>query len=369
MNRKNAFAYDFLAVPGGAERLALHVMGANEHFDLVTGYVDHAAFGNEELPVGRVRALTSTTGIRGWHAIKSFAAFHGREAFLQNYQTVVFSGFYAPEAVRHRSGMRNLYYCHTPPRFAYDFKDWFLSQAPATQRPLMYALVALVRSRYEKALQQMDRIAANSENVSRRLQRYLGIENAVVIHPPVDTEAYRWLGQDGYYLSTARLEPYKRVDLVVRAFMQMPDRKLVVASGGSQLDSLQRLAAGHDNIRFTGWQTAAQMRDLVGRCIATVYLPIDEDFGMSPVESMAAGKPVIGVAEGGLLETVLAEKTGRRVDQRELVDPDSAATAIRKAVDWLSTVQAKAMGTACESAASRFDAAVFDDRFRKFFSE
>ena len=84
---------------------------------------------------------------------------------------------------------------------------------------------------------------------------------------------------------------------------------------------------------------------------------------MSPVESMAAGKPVIGVAEGGLLETVLAEKTGR------LVDPDSAATAIRKAVDWLSTVQAKAMRTACESAASRFDAAVFDDRFRKFVSE
>jgi glycosyltransferase involved in cell wall biosynthesis len=365
VTRPIAFAYDFLAVPGGAERLALH-LGAAADVDLVAGYVDRDAFPPSALPSDACRTLTSPTGAYGWHALKALWAFHSRGALLRDYEAVVFSGFYAPEAVRFRTGRRNLYYCHTPPRFAYDLEDWFTRRASPLQRPAMRALVALIRARYEKAMRQMDRVAANSANVRRRLKKYLGIGDAPVIHPPVETRAFRWLGQDGYYLSTARLEPYKRVDLIVRAFMQMPHRRLVVASGGSQLEPLRRLAAGHENIRFTGWQTDERLRELTGRCIATLYLPIDEDFGISPVESMAAGKPVIGVAEGGLLETVLPELTGHLIAPRRLSDPGDAIGAIRAAVERLDAARALQMRCACEARAAQFDAAVFDRRFREF---
>ena len=112
------------------------------------------------------------------------------------------------------------------------------------------------------------------------------------------------MGEGDYFLSTARLEPLKRVDLIVNAFKNMPDKKLFVTSGGSQLKSLQELADGAKNITFTGWASDAELRRLVGNCIATIYIPKDEDFGISPVQSLAAGKPVIGVNEGGVAETV-----------------------------------------------------------------
>ncbi len=153
-------------------------------------------------------------------------------------------------------------------------------------------------------------IVANSENVQRRIKRYLG-HDSIVVYPPIDTESFVWGEPQGYYLSTARLTPLKRVATIVEAFVRMPDRQLVVASGGEDEAALRRVAPrGHSNIRFTGWTDEAQLRSLISGAIATIYIPVDEDFGMSPVESMAAGKPVIGVAEGGLLETIVPGRDG-----------------------------------------------------------
>jgi glycosyltransferase involved in cell wall biosynthesis len=198
------------------------------------------------------------------------------------------------------------------------------------------------------------------------LRQYLGIDHVAVIHPPIDTQNFRWLGQHAYYLSTARLEPYKRVDLIVRAFMEMPNRRLLVASGGSQYAELRELAAEHSNIHFTGWLSDKQLRAFIGRCIATIYLPVEEDFGISPVESMAAGKPVIGVAEGGLIETVVPGETGLLLAPRSLKDPATAIAAIREAADWLNADHAAAMRADCEARAAEFDAKIFDRQFREF---
>ena len=212
----------------------------------------------------------------------------------------------------------------------------------------------------------MDGIAANSANVAQRLSDYLGIEGVEVIHPPVETGVFRWLDAGDYYLSTARLEPYKRVELVVRAFMEMPNRQLVVASGGSELPALKQLAAGYGNIRFTGWQSEQQLRELIGRCAATVYVPVDEDFGLSPVESMAAGKPVIGVAEGGLLETVQQGETGFLINKDHFSQGDTAVHAICEAVATLSLADIQGMRAACEQQAKAFDVKIFNRKFRDF---
>ena len=106
------------------------------------------------------------------------------------------------------------------------------------------------------------------------------------------------------------------MDLIVKAFKKMPDKRLVVVSGGADMPGIKQIAEESPNIEVLGWISEARLCDLMGRCIATIYIPRDEDFGISPVESMAAGKPVIGVQEGGLLETVGGGE-GQRAESRE----------------------------------------------------
>jgi glycosyltransferase involved in cell wall biosynthesis len=138
--------------------------------------------------------------------------------------------------------------------------------------------------------------------------------------------------------------------------MKLRDKKLVVASGGSELPFLQSLAQGFDNIIFTGWLEESTLRTLIGKAIATLYLPINEDFGMSPVESMAAGKPVIGVAEGGLLETVRHGETGTL-----LLVPLSLESLI-DAILQMTPRQARQMREACSHRAALFSREIFRDK-------
>lgn len=161
----------------------------------------------------------------------------------------------------------------------------------------------------------MDVVVANSKNVQRRIKKYLDLDS-VVIYPPCETEKFKWLGQGDYYLSMARLDPLKRVDMIVEAFQQMPDKKLIVVSEGPDFAKIQKMAHGYGNIQILGKVNEDKLLELVGNCIATIYIPKDEDFGMCPVESMAAGKPVIGVAEGGLLETLIEGETGILIDSK-----------------------------------------------------
>lgn len=359
MSRDTAFLYDFLLVRGGAEQTAVQLHRLRPDIDIVVGFVDRRVFPAGEYPAANFRSLTGVSRIRGWQGLKTMSAFRRKAEFLAAYRTVIYSGVYAPVAVHHRAGGRNVLYCHTPPRFVYDLRDHYLQTAPVWQRPLIRALIPYVRREYERSIRAMDLVIANSRNVSQRLAKYLHITDAPVVHPPVATGQFQWRSPGDYYLSTARLEPYKRVETIIRAFMRMRDRQLIVASGGSDAGRLRKLASGHANIRFAGWCDEDRMRQLLGNCIASLYLPRDEDFGMSPVESMAAGKPVIGVAEGGLLETVVPGETGVLIDPGYFASTQAAADAICDAVAKLGPGVAAGMRAACEERAERFSAERF----------
>ncbi|MDR0225276.1 MAG: glycosyltransferase [Burkholderiaceae bacterium] len=350
--------YDFMQVAGGAERVTLTLAQALPGFDtVVSRCYDQAAPLLEDSPV-QVQELCG-----GWSSMlpripESMWCFAFRAQRLRHARQVVYSGFYAPLAVyQQRSGLR-LYYCHTIPRFAYDLYDSTLAQFPAPLRPLYALFVRWFRRRYEKAIGRMDCILVNSENVRQRLLRHTGLD-AKVVYPPVATGDFRPMGDEGYYLSTARLVPNKRVDTIVLAFLHMPQHRLVVLSGGSELERLKALAAGAPNIEFTGWQTDEQLRMWVGGARAVVYLPIDEDFGMSPVEAMAAGKPVIGVAQGGLLETVVHGETGILV-----ADPPTPPSVVA-AVEGMEAMHGPATSRACMERAQQFTQARFVQRMRE----
>ncbi len=352
---KGIILYDYLLVRGGAEQVSLSMAKALEA-PLCVGSCNQNVFTKQQLQDIDLINLQARMPayLARFSALQIFAR---KTDFLNTYDWVIYGGYYAPLAVHNHHQGGNIFYCHTIPRFAYDLKDWYLQQCTLWQRPLLKALIAYIRPRFEQALQKMDTVIANSENVRRRIKTYFGID-AQVIHPPCSTEPFQWLSQGDYYLSLARLESYKRVDRVITAFKKMPDKKLIVASGGSQLDHLQRIAAGSDNIHFTGWLSSAHLQELMGNAIASIYLPIEEDFGMSPVESMAAGKPVIGVAEGGLLETLVDGETGI------LIKEDPSSEHIMAAVQQMTPAVALAMRSHCQQRAMLFNPAIFFSKIR-----
>ncbi len=349
--------YDSLYTRGGAERVALEMVRGLPAADLCFGFRDRAHFPDDVLAGIDFVDLRVRRGTAGARTLRGMLAYRTRTSFLRRYDWVIYSGSVAQEAVFNHPQGKNIYYCHTIPRFAYDLYGDYADRLAPWQLPVFRVLVGLVRHRYPMALARMGRVVANSETVRMRIGKYLGIE-ADVIYPPCDVDAYRWLGQGDFYLSTARLEPYKRVDRVVDAFRQMPNKRLVVVSGGSALPALKRRAAGCGNIHFAGWVDDNHLRRLMGSAIATLYLPKDEDFGLSPVESMAAGKPVIGVAEGGLIETVVHDETGI------LLSPNPAGEAIIAAVSELDPDRALGMRGACEQRARRFSRSRFLDGMR-----
>ena len=322
---KSAVLYDYMQVKGGAESVTLSLCNEIPDMDLVTAFMAPEAFLEAPIAEERIKTLVSLTTRPGWQVLKSALAFEHKTQFLKDYETLIFSGSVAPIAVKHSRAEKNIYYCHTPPRFVYDLREYYLDAATRLQRPALRALIAYLQPRYEDAIGKMDKIFANSKNVQSRLKQYLGVDSEV-LYPPVDTKRFKWLSDGDYFLSTARLEPLKRVDLIVEAFKHMPEQKLIVTSGGSQLETLQKLAANAPNIEFTGWVSEERLVELVGHCKATIYIPKDEDFGMSPVESIAAGKPVIGINEGGVRETVLEPTDGI------LISNSPSAEKIREAV-------------------------------------
>ena len=353
MSNRPLVLHDAFAFPGGGEKVAValaRTFGAG----LVTGAFDEAAFPAGYFAGGPPRSLDAA----GRHPLAArlsltLAMCLAFEGLARTSTPLAFhSGALSLLAHRRIDGPQILY-CHTPPRTLYDHREFYLARQHGLRRPLYRLLAARYRRRYETAARAMDAVVANSETVRRRLRDFLGID-AQVVHPPVETAAFPNLGQEPFYLSTARVDVLKRVDVVVRAFCDLPDKRLVVVSGGSELARVRELAAGRANIEIRGWTEEAELRRLIGSAIATIYIPRDEDFGISPVESMAAGKPVIGVREGGLTETVLHGETGI------LLSPDPGPADVARAVAELGPGEALGMRPACQRRAAAFDTAVFN---------
>jgi len=351
--------HDAFAFKGGGERLT-HILCQGLKTDLAFGFRNKETFNLEELP-GQLINLNSESKLPFWRTFKRLHTFYQETKFLSEYKNVIYTGQNSSLAVSNHPEGKNIYYCFTPPRSIYDLKEVHLkSQSPIMKLAhIMYK--PLFQPLYENAIRKMDVIVADSKNVQNRIQKFLGLDS-IVVYPPCDTKNFSWLGQEDYYLSMARLVPYKRVDIIIEAFKKLPGKRLIVSSAGPEEKYLKQLAEGFNNIHFTGDVSEQELQKLIGNAIATIYIARDEDFGMSPVESMAAGKPVIGVGEGGLLETLIHDQTGLLLSEspshEELVD----------AVQEMDLKKANSMRSACESRARRFRKEIFIDEMKKITS-
>ncbi len=340
---KTAIIHDYFLSKSGGDRMMLLLA---EHFDadIVTWFATDKTFDLSHMRVRQLGKPILMPGIRHfWQNI----LFRFGTRFLKDYDVVIFSGN-SLSAVKNVKGKRILY-CHTPPRYAFDQLDNYSKRFPSFMRPLFRMGVSIIQKSFEKNLRAMDVVIANSATVAKRLKDYFNIE-VPIVYPPCDIIANRNLERkpQDYFISWARLEPMKRIDVLIEAFKQRPNRKLVIASHGSLKEKLIEQAKGYPNISFVGLISDDELSQSLAGALASIYIPINEDFGMTPLESMAAGTPTIGVREGGLLETIDHMKNGY------LCPANPTPEDILKAIDTFTPELSLSMETACKEQSKKF---------------
>ena len=175
------------------------------------------------------------------------------------------------------------------------------------------------------------------------------------MYPAID-DNFKWISQSDYYVSLGRLEPNKRVEIVIKAFVKMPNKKLIVTSGGSQFTYLNKTYGQYKNIIFTNWVTDSELREIIGNATACIYIPRDEDLGISALESQKAGKPIISVNEGGQPEIIKHDITGY------LLESNPSSDSVADAVNYINSKKALKMRNSCEQYAGEFTSARFNNK-------
>lgn len=235
---------------------------------------------------------------------------------LRDYETVIQSGnapmWYVPD-----QDQTIVKYNHSPPRKAFDLfgtvdtaESWteVFNPANAMQRLYLKAL----RQLWQNRIDAVDLWVCNSEIVKHRTKKYLGVseDKLTVVYPPVDVREYEpTQSHNGTYVALSRLDSTKRITVIIEAWDEI-DAPLTIVGTGPQQNELEAQASGNDNIQFTGRVSEERKRDLLQNAKATVFAARNEDFGIVPVESMAAGTPVIGVNEGFTQYQILHGKNG-----------------------------------------------------------
>lgn len=242
---------------------------------------------------------------------------------LRGFDVVVSSSHSVAKGVITGPDQLHITYCHSPMRWAWDLQEQYLSNL-GLRAKIARLLLHYMRIWDVRTSNGVDHYVANSAYIARRIKKCYG-RDATVIHPPVDTGRFTLQeSKDDFFVTVSRLVPYKRVDLVVRAFARFPKERLVVIGDGPELHRLK--ASAPANVTFAGSVSNAEVEDHLRRAKAFLFAA-EEDFGIALVEAMLCGTPVIAFGRGGAVETVANGKTGLLFDRQ---DEDSLADSLSR---------------------------------------
>jgi len=359
---KVAIVADWLTDRGGAERVILLLAEIFPQADIFTSVFKESAF-----PELRGRQVF-TTYLQSWplhfrHQIYSWARPKAFESLnLDDYDLVISSSSAEAKGVITQPSTLHICYCHTPTRYYWShYHEYLKTKHFGVFDPLvklfMPSMIHRLREWDRVAADRVDFFIANSEYVQKRISKYYHMPSTV-IYPPVDfyrfNPAHTPKSED-FYLVVGRQIPYKRTDLVVEAFNKL-GKHLKIVGEGPELPKLKKLAAGNEKIEFLGRISDQEATEYFLSCRALIF-PQKEDFGIVPLEAMAAGKPVIAYGAGGALETVVNGKTGVLFSQQ-------TSTALIDAIEQFEKLNI--FHNDCREQAQKFDQSVFKRKIKEF---
>jgi len=254
-------------------------------------------------------------------------------------------------------------YVHSPIRYAWDFQHQYLRESgldKGLKGKLARWFLHKIRIWDCRTANGVDHFIANSQFIARRIKKVYGRE-ADVIYPPVDVDRFQLQeDKEDFYFTASRMVPYKRIDLIVEAFSQMPDKKLIVIGDGPEMAKIKAKAG--KNIEILGYQPDEVMQDHMRRTKAFVFAA-EEDFGITPVEAQACGTPVIAFGKGGVLETI---RPFGEQNPTGVFFLDQTVSSLIQAVHHFDVISDDILPQDCRNNALRFSAERFHLELKEY---
>lgn len=355
-----ALVHDFLTRLGGAERVLQTFAELFPKAPIYTILYDEsqvgAIFPKEKIISSQLQKLPAfirkkhkyllplmPRAVEQWNFSKFDLVISSSSAFTH--------GILTPEKTRH------LCYFHSPMRYAWDWTHEYIKEqhVGTLRKAAVAALLKKIRMWDQTAADRPDIAVANSLHVRRRIQKYYR-RNSTIIYPPVDISRFKISKTaEDYFLIISTLTPYKRIDLAVELFNKI-QRRLVIIGDGPQREYLQNLAG--DTIDFLGYKDDATAAEYLKNCRALIF-PGEEDFGITPIEAMACGKPVLAYGEGGVKESVIAGVTGEFFAEPTVASMEDGLARL---------MNGEYSPTACRSKAQKFSKEIFAEKMKEITS-
>ncbi|GGK77323.1 glycosyltransferase family 4 protein [Amphritea balenae] len=321
LGQKVAIVHDWFVDSGGAEKVVSELLSIFPDAD-VFSTVDYLTDKQRDEIVNGKKI--NTTFIQKLPLSKSYKKYFtlmpmAMASFdLSEYDLILSSSSSVAKGVITGADQVHICYCHSPMRYAWDLQEEYLRSAHKEKGFLSFIyrhLLHKMRMWDVTSSFNVDFFIANSTYISRRIKKVYK-RDAEVIYPNVNVDDFNVVNKKSdYYFTCSRLVPYKRIDLIVEAFSEMKDKKLIVVGDGPEMEKISELATS--NVELFGYQEFEKMRELMANAKAFVFAA-EEDFGIVPVEAQACGTPVIAFGKGGALETVDDGVTGVFFDQQSV---------------------------------------------------
>ena len=325
---KIALVHDWLPFMGGAERVFENFVRLYPEAPIYTTIYNKEKI---EGPIRNSNIITSylqkkDKAIKNHRKLFPFMPTAIESFDLNDYDIVLSDSSSIAKGVITKPDTMHICYCHSPMRYAWEFSYEYagkMSGEGVLKKKFLSYFLTLIRIWDRVSSDRVDYFIANSENVAKRIWKHYR-RKSVVIHPPVRCNLFNISDIDeDYFLVVSRLQEYKRIDVVVEAFNKL-GLPLIIIGDGPDKEKLKKMAK--DNIKFLGRVSDEVIKEHYSKCRAFLF-PGEEDFGITPLEAMASGRPVIAYRKGGALETVVENETGIFFDTQ---NSDELIKAIHK---------------------------------------
>ncbi len=318
MEPKIAIVADWLTNYGGAENVVSAMYEAFPKAKIYTTLFNKSKMKDLSNIDIKTSYLQKLPFAKRYHRPFIFQMPHAIETLdLSDYDIVLSSSHSIAKGVITKVETLHICYCHTPMRYCWD--DWqnYINQwnIPKFAKNIIFKKIHKLRIWDRVAADRVDYYLANSRCVSKRIKKYYK-RDSKVIAPPVDITKYKPIKNpsEDYFLSAGRLVPFKKFDLIVKAFNDL-GTKLKIAGTGPELSNLKKLAK--KNVEVLGFVSDKELEKLYQNCKAFIFAHT-EDAGITPLESMSCGRPVIAYRKGGAKETVKENVTGVFFDNQNI---------------------------------------------------
>jgi glycosyltransferase involved in cell wall biosynthesis len=358
---KIALVHDWLPFMGGAERVLTNFLEIYPNAPIYTTICNRSKM---EGNLKNANIITSSLQkkskeIKNHRKLFPFMMTAIESFNLNDYDIVLSDSSSVAKGALTPPDTMHICYCHSPMRYAWEFSYEYAGKMAGKggiKAKLLSYFLTGVRLWDNASSDRVDYFIANSENVAKRIWKHYRRES-VVIHPPVRCNLFGISNKnEDYFLIVSRLQEYKRIDLAVDAFNKL-GLPLVIIGDGPDRNKLEKMAKS--NIKFLGRESDAVIKEHYASCRAFLFTG-EEDFGITPLEAMASGRPVIAYRKGGALETVIEDKTGVFFDNQTCED---LLIAIKKFENMTFDKQE------IRKHAELFDEPIFKEKIKSFVDE